>query len=82
MSRRTFVRRFNDEVGLSPGRWLIQQRIDRARQLLEWTDLPIDEIAGQVGFAGGTSLREHLHAAIGVSPLAYRRTFRGTHSPN
>ena len=29
------------------------------------------------GFAGGTSLREHLHAAIGVSPLAYRRTFRG-----
>jgi transcriptional regulator GlxA family with amidase domain len=36
-----------------------------------------NEIAGQVGFAGGTSLREHLHAAIGVSPLAYRRTFRG-----
>jgi len=36
----------------------------------------VDEIAGQVGFAGGTSLREHLHAAIGVSPLAYRRTFR------
>jgi transcriptional regulator GlxA family with amidase domain len=39
------------------------------------------EIAGQVGFGGGTSLREHLHAAIGVSPLAYRRTFRGTLSP-
>jgi len=32
---------------------------------------------GKVGFAGGTSLREHLHAAIGVTPLAYRRTFRG-----
>lgn len=76
-SVRTFARRFTEEVGMSPGRWLIQQRVDRARHFLESTDLPVDEIAGQVGFAGGTSLREHLNAAIGVSPLAYRRTFRG-----
>ncbi|WP_433189302.1 GlxA family transcriptional regulator [Actinoallomurus sp. CA-150999] len=82
MSLRTFVRRFTKEVGMSPGRWLIQQRVDRARHLLETTDLLVDEIAGQVGFAGGTSLREHLHAAIGVSPLVYRRTFRGALSPN
>ncbi|MFD8007116.1 GlxA family transcriptional regulator [Streptomyces mirabilis] len=82
MSLRTFARRFTEEVGMSPGRWLIQQRVDRARHLLEATDLPVDEIAGQVGFAGGTSLREHLHAAIGVSPLAYRRTFRGALSPD
>ncbi|MFD4510866.1 GlxA family transcriptional regulator [Streptomyces sp. NPDC058464] len=82
MSLRTFARRFTEEVGMSPGRWLIQQRVDRARQLLETTDLPVDEIAGQVGFAGGTSLREHLHAAIGVSPLTYRRTFRGAPSPD
>lgn len=77
MSRRTFARRFADEVGMSPGRWIIQQRVERARHLLESTDLPVDEIASQVGFAGGTSLREHLHASVGVSPLAYRRTFRG-----
>jgi len=81
MSLRTFARRFTDEVGMSPGRWLIQQRVDRARHLLETTDLPVDDIAGQVGFGGGTSLREHLHAAIGVTPLAYRRTFRGALSP-
>ncbi|MDP9165144.1 MAG: helix-turn-helix domain-containing protein [Actinomycetota bacterium] len=81
MSVRTFARRFAEEVGMSPGRWLIKQRVDRARHLLENTDLPVDEIAGQVGFAGGTSLREHLHAAIGVSPLVYRRTFRGAVSP-
>jgi transcriptional regulator GlxA family with amidase domain len=78
MSVRTFARRFNEEVGMSPGRWLIQQRIDRARHLLESTDLAVDEIATRVGFAGGTSLREHLNAAISVSPLAYRRTFRGS----
>jgi transcriptional regulator GlxA family with amidase domain len=82
MSLRTFARRFKEEVGLSPGRWLIQQRVDRARHLLESTDLAVDDIAGQVGFAGGTSLREHLHAALGVSPLAYRRTFRGVSAQN
>ncbi|MET7610705.1 helix-turn-helix domain-containing protein [Streptomyces seoulensis] len=77
MSRRTFARRFGEEVGTSPGRWLIQQRVARARHLLETTDLAVDDLAAQVGFATGTSLREHLHAAIGVTPLAYRRTFRG-----
>ncbi|MER7623013.1 helix-turn-helix domain-containing protein [Streptomyces sp. NPDC126503] len=77
MSLRTFARRFNEEVGTSPGRWLIHQRVARARHLLETTDLGVDDIAGQVGFATGTSLREHLHAAIGVSPVVYRRTFRG-----
>jgi transcriptional regulator GlxA family with amidase domain len=76
MSPRTFARRFNDEVGLSPGRWLIQQRVARARHLLESSDLTVDQIAGQVGFATSASLRQHLHAAIGVSPQAYRRTFR------
>ena len=76
MSLRTFARRFNDEVGLSPGRWLIQQRVARARDLLEASDMSVDQIAGRVGFATGASLRQHLHAAIGVSPQAYRRTFQ------
>ncbi|MFI1535376.1 GlxA family transcriptional regulator [Streptomyces anandii] len=78
MSLRTFARRFNDEVGLSPGRWLIQQRVVRARDLLESSDLTVDQIAAEVGFATGASLRQHLHAAIGISPQAYRRTFQTT----
>ncbi|MGW2730655.1 GlxA family transcriptional regulator [Streptomyces sp. NPDC001494] len=76
MSLRTFARRFQDEVGISPGRWLIQQRVGRARHLLESSDLPVDRIAAEVGFATGASLRQHLHASIGVSPQAYRRTFQ------
>ncbi|MFF7764955.1 GlxA family transcriptional regulator [Streptomyces massasporeus] len=76
MSQRTFARRFHDEVGLSPGRWLIQQRVVRARHLLESSDLTVDQIATRVGFATGASLRQHLNAAIGVSPQAYRRTFQ------
>ncbi|WP_078901329.1 GlxA family transcriptional regulator [Actinacidiphila yeochonensis] len=76
VSVRTFTRRFREEVGLSPGQWLTRQRVERARQLLESTDLGIDRIARDCGFGSGTSLRQHLHAALGVSPSAYRRTFQ------
>ncbi|MEU5405293.1 GlxA family transcriptional regulator [Nocardia asteroides] len=76
MSSRTFARRFGDEVGLSPGRWLTQQRVARARELLEVSDLSVEQIASRVGFATGTSLRQHFQVAVGVAPLAYRRTFR------
>ncbi|AXK37110.1 helix-turn-helix domain-containing protein [Streptomyces armeniacus] len=77
MSVRTFTRRFREEVGLTPLRWLNQQRIERARQLLEETDLPVDRVAADAGFGTGASLRQHMQAALGVSPSAYRTTFRG-----
>ncbi|TDC69123.1 GlxA family transcriptional regulator [Streptomyces hainanensis] len=76
MSVRTFTRRFREETGLSPQRWLTQQRLERARQLLEESDLPVDRIADEAGFGTAASLRQHLHRALGVSPSAYRRTFR------
>lgn len=77
MSVRTFTRRFREEVGISPVQWLTQQRIERARQLLEETDLPMDRIATEAGFGTAASLRQHLQAALGVSPSTYRATFRG-----
>ncbi|MEU6080549.1 helix-turn-helix domain-containing protein [Streptomyces sp. NPDC047108] len=77
MSVRTFSRRFREEVGMTPMRWLAQQRIERARQLLEESDLPVDRVAADAGFGTGASLRQHLQAALGVSPSAYRATFRG-----
>jgi transcriptional regulator GlxA family with amidase domain len=76
MSVRTFTRRFRDETGLSPARWLLQQRLAHARLLLESTDLAVDAVARRSGLGSATSLRQHLHAAIGVAPSAYRRTFR------
>jgi len=78
MSVRTFTRRFRAESGMSPGRWIAQQRIDHARHLLESTDLSVDRVAAAAGFGTATSLRQHLHATLGVSPATYRRTFRGT----
>jgi transcriptional regulator GlxA family with amidase domain len=77
-STRTFTRRFRDEMGISPGRWLTRQRVERACQLLEQTDLSVDRIAADTGFGTAGSLRIHLHGALRVSPTAYRRSFRGT----
>jgi transcriptional regulator GlxA family with amidase domain len=76
MSVRSFTRRFREETGLSPSVWLNRQRVERARLLLETTDLAVDEVARQAGFGTAVSLRQHLHAAVGVPPLTYRRTFR------
>ncbi|MBB4686180.1 GlxA family transcriptional regulator [Amycolatopsis jiangsuensis] len=76
MSTRTFTRRFRDEVGMSAVQWLTQQRVERARQLLEESELPIDRIATEAGFGTAASLRQHLQSALGVSPSAYRSTFR------
>src|SRR3954451_19108878 len=76
MSVRTFTRRFREEVGVSPGQWLTQQRVERARHLLESTDLTVDQVAQESGFGTAQSMRQHLQAALGVTPTAYRRTFR------
>ncbi len=78
MSLRTFARRFREETGQSPGAWLIQQRVRHAQHLLEATDLPVDVVAERAGMGTAASLRSHLRTHVGVSPAAYRRTFRGT----
>ncbi|MBO4164115.1 GlxA family transcriptional regulator [Micromonospora antibiotica] len=76
MSVRTFTRHFRSETGLSPAQWLLQQRTDHARLLLETTDLTVDQVARRAGFGTTAALRQHLHTRIGVSPSTYRRTFR------
>ena len=76
MSVRTFTRRFREEAGISAGQWLTQQRVERARHLLESTDLSIDQIAHASGFGTPQSMRQHLQSTLGVTPTTYRRTFR------
>ncbi|WP_347178621.1 GlxA family transcriptional regulator [Streptomyces iconiensis] len=76
MSVRTFTRRFREEVGISPQQWLTQQRTERARTLLEESDLSVDQIAQRSGFGSAATFRMHFQASLGVSPSAYRRTFR------
>ncbi|GAA1810399.1 helix-turn-helix domain-containing protein [Luedemannella flava] len=76
MSVRTFTRRFREETGLSPNQWLLAERVEHARLLLETTDLGVDTVARRAGFGTAVSLRAHLHRTVGVSPATYRRTFR------
>jgi transcriptional regulator GlxA family with amidase domain len=76
MSVRTFSRRFRAETGLSPGRWLLHQRLEHARRLLETTDLPVDRVAADSGLGTAASLRQHLRTSLGVAPLTYRKAFK------
>ncbi len=75
LSERTFARRFVAETGTTPHRWITMQRALVARQLLEETTLPIDDIAERSGFGSAALLRHHFHKIIGVAPKDYRRTF-------
>ena len=75
MSERTFMRRFRAATGLSPADWITRARVDRARELLESTALPIGRIAERCGLGTPTTLRHHFRKRLGVSPAAYRRRF-------
>ena len=77
MSPRTFARRFTQETGTTPMRWLTCQRILLAQQLLEDTDETVDAIAERVGFGNAAALRHHFRAWRDTTPDSYRRLFRG-----
>lgn len=76
MSERTFVRRFKEATGLAPGEWLIGIRIEEARQLLETTSYPVEEVADLAGFGSTATLRHHFTRAAGLPPREYRERFR------
>ncbi|MGE6106612.1 GlxA family transcriptional regulator [Aeromonas sobria] len=82
MSRRTFTRRFRDATGSTVTQWLNAERVVRAQELLETTDLPIECIAGEAGFGTPLSLRQQFSAQLGTSPSDYRRMFFRKMSPD
>ncbi|MFI9203178.1 GlxA family transcriptional regulator [Streptomyces sp. NPDC053048] len=77
MSPRTLARRFRAQTGTTPLRWLLNRRLQRARELLETTALPMDRIAGAVGFGSTDTLRHHFSRHVGTTPTSYRATFHG-----
>ncbi|MET9013638.1 GlxA family transcriptional regulator [Streptomyces olivaceoviridis] len=77
MAPRTFARRFQQETGTTPYRWILRQRVLLAQELLEGTDETMDAIAWRTGFGTAAALRHQFVRALGTTPNAYRRAFRG-----
>ena len=78
MSRRTFIRRFHESTGMSPGEWVIATRLEAARYLLESTAAGLDEVSQDAGFGSPAALRHHFRQQVGLTPSAYRAQFGGT----
>jgi len=75
MSPRTFLRRFIEATGVSPGQWLIAERVAEAQRLLESSAMSIEDIAARVGFGSVQVLRHHFHVKLGLAPRDYRGMF-------
>jgi transcriptional regulator GlxA family with amidase domain len=75
MSPRTFARRFTEELGTTPHRWLTDQRVRAAQELLERTSLPLEAIASRVGYRDADRLRMRLAREVGTTPARYREAF-------
>lgn len=75
MSGRTLLRRFESATGMTPARWLLTQRLGKARDLLEETSAPIEEIAVLSGFGTTGTLRHHFRLHLATTPAAYREAF-------
>lgn len=77
MSARTFARRFKETTGTTPHQWLVRQRLHRAQELLETTNLEIELIADRSGFGTGANLRQHFKREFDTTPSRYRDCFCG-----
>ncbi|MEU6485085.1 helix-turn-helix domain-containing protein [Streptomyces sp. NPDC046887] len=78
MSKRSFTRRFTAATGTTPHAWLRTLRLSSAEELLETTDLPVEEIAHRVGYGSAAVLREQFVRRRGIPPRSYRRSFTST----
>ena len=81
MSPRSFARRFKATTGTTPHAWLLGRRLAAAEALLEGSDASVEQIARLVGFGTAAGLREQFARRRGVSPRAYRQTFRAGSAP-
>ncbi|MEV7723320.1 helix-turn-helix domain-containing protein [Streptomyces sp. NPDC087917] len=75
-SPRHLGRQFRSVTGQTPLQWLLTQRVRRAQELLESTDLGVEAVAVATGMGTATTLRRQFKRIVGVPPDTYRRSFR------
>ncbi|GFZ80218.1 putative transcription regulator, AraC family protein [Pseudohongiella nitratireducens] len=78
MSVRTLNRRFTEELGVTPIQWLLQYRVSVAQQLLEESQLGVEQIAFKVGFGSTSVFRKQFRRITRMSAVGYRCSFRQT----
>jgi AraC family transcriptional activator FtrA len=76
LSPRTLQRRLKAATGESPQIWLTRERLAYARELLETSEIKIDQVAERAGFGSGESFRLHFRRNFGISPKGYRNGFQ------
>ncbi|BDI34405.1 AraC family transcriptional regulator [Capsulimonas corticalis] len=67
-----FSRCFKHAMGISPHQYVIQQRVEHAKRLIRSNDLPIGDIAYQVGFGSQSHLNYHFRRLVGVNPTQFQ----------
>lgn len=77
MSERTLARKFLEQTGTTPAKWVSRARICQGQSLLETTNLPVERVAEECGFGSAMAFRTRFREIVGVTPIDYRRSFRG-----
>lgn len=75
MSRRTFDRKFKTTFQQTPNEWLLEQRLQFAKNLLEDKRKNVEQVAHTSGFANANSMRHHFRKSLGISPKQYQEQF-------
>ncbi|WP_130908251.1 MULTISPECIES: AraC family transcriptional regulator [unclassified Pseudomonas] len=78
LSRSHFSRAFKSSIGYSPQDWIRQQRIARAKRLIQHTDLSLTQISLECGFCDQAHFCHMFTRSEGINPFAWRcRVMRG-----
>ena len=77
LPERTFKRRFRRATGFTPVAYVQTLRMEEAKQLLETTDWPTEQVAASVGYEDPAFFRRLFKRHAGITPARYRQRFRG-----
>jgi transcriptional regulator GlxA family with amidase domain len=75
LTERTFIRRFRAATGSAPMEYVQTMRIEEAKYLLETTEIPVDQVAIEVGYEDPNFFRRLFKRRVGVTPARYRQRF-------
>ncbi|WP_411382639.1 helix-turn-helix domain-containing protein [Pseudomonas sp. L7] len=75
LGERTLLRRFSAATGYKPNEYIQRMRIEKARELLELTQRPIESVAGEVGYQDVGTFRQMFKKFNSLTPREYRKKF-------